>query len=186
MRLCFITSLLLTACGGSDDDLEPTPHCRETNTCRDLGMVDATPDRGVGEPCDANEQCADGLCFQATSEPYCSVPCEAGCPSDASGHVYDCREAVCVRRDTTYRWVLLVDTSQDTESLTPGADICGASFDCAGHTDVAAEATLEEGEGEVCGGQPDCASARNDPLTALDDGVSCADDTVPSDFVSLG
>lgn len=185
-----LASLLLaaTACEETGEDTRDAVAlpCVATSSCVDTGPVDTTPRRSIGQACEADLHCESGLCLDVPSDRYCTEMCEGACPADSTGAVYDCTEGRCVRRDQQYRWLILVDTSEQTEPLTPGADICGASYDCGGVVESADAAILGEGEGEVCPGAPGCTSARNDPEAALDDGVACADEADPSDYVSLG
>lgn len=150
--------------------------------CPDAAVVDTTG-RVLGEPCDSDRQCESGRCYEAR---YCTVDCEAACPADARGEVYDCEGGRCVRREVGYAWLVLVDTSGEAEALTPGADICGASYDCDGTEAPAEDAVLRVGRGEVCGGEPECASPRDVAAAALDLGLPCDEETSPSAYVSLG
>ncbi len=179
---------MATACEKNDEDVRDGAvlPCVATDTCVDTGVVDTTPRRSIGQACQGDIHCESGLCIDLPSDRYCTETCEAACPADATGAVYDCTNGRCVRRDQQYRWLILVDTTELSDPRTPGADICGASYDCGGAIETADVAILGEGEGEVCPGAPDCASPRNDPDAALDDGVACSHEADPSDYVSLG
>jgi hypothetical protein len=76
------------------------------------------------------------------------------------------------------------------EDLAPGTDVCGVVARCGNETIRPVEAVHDPGRGNPCTGpgQPraECQTDRTNADAALDDGRTCTDQTVPSDFVSLG
>lgn len=62
-------------------------------SCVPRGIVAGA--RGMGEPCDADAECASGLCLDDAGARYCSRPCtdDAACMNDA----FHCRGGSCIR-----------------------------------------------------------------------------------------
>ena len=62
--------------------------------CVPAGILDA--DRGLGEPCGADEDCSSMACLMEAGTSYCTVDCadDAGCPDG-----FHCRVDICVRGD---------------------------------------------------------------------------------------
>ncbi len=166
--------LLLLACGEASTDPAPPDGSVRDGATAQPGAV-----RELGEACERASDCRSELCVDRGARRSCTVACDGACPADAQGNVYDCAEGLCVRRDTAYRWLVVVDTSIEVEVGSAGADICGASVVCGeGAETLAEEATLLAGSGET-------GARSGDPDAARDDGVACSAES-PSDFVTLG
>lgn len=86
------------------------------------------------------------------------------------------------------RWLYIFDeSSYEAEDGAPGADICGVVAICDGVAAPAVEADYVMGDGEFCT-EPGrvCITNRADPTAALDDGMTCDWESIPSDYVALG
>jgi len=90
-------------------------------------------------------------------------------------------------------WVHIEDTSETQNTKgTPGADICGVTFDCGARgTGNGVEAKLERGNGDICKkdqniGGSNCSADRDDPNAAVGAVDPCEPGSSPSEYVSLG
>ncbi len=176
--------LVLLGCDSEEAGGGTTPF--ECTDCRDAAPMEAGRTLGVGGECQADLQCASGLCHDDGQQKYCSERCESACPSDEEGKVYDCLGGICTQRDRDYKWLVLVDASTHEIMGTAGADICAAWAVCPVGEAEAVQASLGVGEGLVCDGSEGCGVDRTEPNQLLDEATTCALDTEPSDFVSLG
>lgn len=87
-------------------------------------------------------------------------------------------------------WILLDDLSEESSLQgTPGVDICGVEFECAGGAvGYGVEAVLRAGDGMICeAAGEDCLAARDDPNATLGPiEQACELASAPSQYVSLG
>ena len=127
-----------------------------------------------------------GLCFAiAVMAMACSAESDlegdAGPPMDASVEAVDEGFNIYL----AYWTLVIVDTSaEENFSGMPGVDICGVKVDEeVGSPEVT---QYRPGDGGVCMSGDERCSDRSDVHAAEDDGTSCDDRSVPSDFVSLG
>ncbi len=128
--------------------------------------------RGLGDACDAAEQCVSGNCH---AEGYCTTACPPDC---ADG--FHCRSGLCERGDLGSDGARCVDamdcagerectaTEGGTVCTTrcPSAGDCADGFECDGERCVPAGAVL----GEACGVDAECLSGR---CVVRDSGGTC-------------
>ena len=137
---------------------------------------------------------------------FAAVSLAGGCDSDSSDStnrdagVRDVMSEEDGAAREPYTVVIINDVSLDSPMGTSGADICGITARCGDELRVGTMARVWIGSGAVCEEPGDfiylagttkeedytCITSRNNADAALDDGISCAIDSNPADYVSLG
>jgi MYXO-CTERM domain-containing protein len=127
-------------------------------------------DRGLGEPCDADDECRDDLvCHESAGITECASACESA--DDCPGDTFECRDGLCIR-DRRQGVGGVCATNADCgdgicaaqgerrwcTAPCASADECPSGFDCvaAGGASVCAPAGALDGES--CETDADCVS----------------------------
>ncbi len=163
----------LTPCRGGDGACFASEVCAATaGSCGGCVAAEIVRGaRGLGEPCDGDDACASGTCFEEAGLAYCTASCEMDSEC-GSGDLFHCRDGSCVRGSIAGIGGACVengDCLDDTfcagragvnwcTTFCSEASPCPDGFDCTDVGDASLRVPVRGVVGDVCVDEADCIS----------------------------